>query len=232
MPRRRLNRKLKPKASKRFGDEQISKARPKKKQEAPKEKSPVQDRVRRINAQLIATEKRYGKDSQIMQRVYSTINMAQGTTGKTRFSTQYYGETFKQRAIFEQALSKVESSYYTTARGRKELSQKIFSSFEKTHSDWSAKKIDELFDFFEYGADMGRMRELAGEGYSEQLADSIALAKESGISNKEIEELFDTFMRASDEDRPNQFFDFLNSVSQSKDVKETVKEVIGKVVDD
>lgn len=232
MPRRRLNRKLKPKAGKRFGDEHISKARPKKKPEAPKEKSPVLDRVRSINARLIATEKKYGKDSQIMQRIYSTINMAQGTTGKTRFSTKYYGDTFKQRAIFEQAISKVESSYYTSARGRAELSQKIFSSFQKSHSDWSAERIDKLFDFFEYGADMGRMRELAGEGYSEQLVDSISLAKESDISNKEIADLFDTFMRASDEDRPNQFFDFLNSVSQSKDVKETVKKVIGKVVDD
>lgn len=184
--------------------------------------------IARVNAQILNAEKRYGKDSVIVKRVYSTINKAQGTEGKTRFSLPSQDATFKDKAILQRAVDTVINSKYMSARGRREMVEKSKSKFMENHSYYSEAQIEKLYDFFENSADFDKMKELAGEGYSEQIVTSLERVIDSDVfmTQSAIDDLFNLYLKADDETRDNMFYETLDRLSRGDDLHNIVEELV------
>lgn len=186
----------------------------------------------RVNAQILNAEKRYGKESAILQRVYDTINKAYGTEGRTRFKMPSSDATFKEKTIIDRAMDTVLVSKYMSAAGRREMIRKSKESFSKSH-DYSDAQVEKLYDFFENSADLERMKELAGEAYSEQLVDAImsAIDYDENITPDVIDNLFELYLKADDNSRDENFFDILNRLSGGEDLQDIINDLEGVELD-
>ena len=149
-------------------------------------------RVQSVNAKILNMEKRYGKDSQIVQRVYHTLNKAMGTEGKTRYT--YKGVvSLRKFNMIDRGLSLVENSLYASAEGRKKLRQKTRDVFKKTYSEIDTER---MFDFFENSTNWDRIRDLSGKGGGSPVyVDAIDRALERGEDSKSIDDLFESWAR-------------------------------------
>lgn len=166
----------------------------------------------RVNARILNAEKRYGKDSAIVQRVYDTINRLYGTEGKTRYTLLPRDATFREKAKIQRGIEMVEQSPYFSKEGRQKMKEKSMQTFAKGHN-YSDAQIEKLYDFFQQSVNWDKIKELAGEGYSEQVIDAImnALDDDGSISTNDIDNMFDDFIRLPDDNRADAFVDFINN---------------------
>lgn len=178
--------------------------------------------IRKVNAQILNTEKRYGKDSQIVKRIYNTINLAYGTEGKTRFTKSAEGYTFKQIALIQRAIDKVSQSAYTSTAGRKRMRDNWKASFTEYRPQWSDKDTEKILDFFENSVDWNRIRELAGKGYSGQIVENLRELEENELG--QIDELFSTYINSSYKDDYT-FNDLISLISYGEKIEDIIEEI-------
>lgn len=166
-----------------------------------------------VNAKILNMEKRYGTDSQIVQRVYDTINKAYGTTGKTRFTIPERLTTFKQKTIINRAAEQVGNSAYATKEGRARMYENSVKGFMEKNETWDRAETEKLFDFFENSVNWGKIKELIGEGYSGQVVENLREI-DDGVSTSQIDELFDKYIHMSNDFKENyNFNDILTKLS-------------------
>lgn len=188
-------------------------------------------RIRSVNAKILNLEKRYGKDSQIVKRAYQTLNMAQGTKNKTRYSMPK-NPTTRQLAKIDRGLSLVERSKYTSAKGRKEIKTKAMSSFNETRG-LSDVQLERMYDYFENSVDWNRLRDLSDNKYSsEYYRDAVQEQIEAGLSNEDIDKLTLTFFRRQglkyERNRDIKYAEYVNKIlGQSADT-DKLRERINK----
>lgn len=178
--------------------------------------------IRKVNAQILNTEKRYGKDSQIVKRIYNTINLAYGTEGKTRFTKSTDGYSFKQITLIQRAIDTVSNSAYTSQAGRKRMKENWKSSFLEDKPHWNDKDAEKLLDFFENSVDWNRIRELAGRGYSGQIVEALHELDEYELT--QIDELFRTYINSSYKDDYT-FNDIIDLVSYGENIDDIIEEI-------
>ncbi len=131
-----------------------------------------------LNAKILNLERRYGKDSQIVQRVYHTIGRAYGVKSKSRFSS-ISDLTGKEKQKVYKAFEAISQSEYMSAEGRARIRERAKSSFGKYHVKYNAEeKLEMVFDYFKNSQNWGRIRELAGEEQSDKVLDWIMDYKE------------------------------------------------------
>lgn len=134
--------------------------------------------MRSINAKILNIEKIYGKDSQIVRRVYATIGRAYGMDVKARF-TKIDTLGVKERQKVYMALEAVGKSEYLSGAGRKRIAERARKSFAQYHVAYSsAEKLTQVFDYFQQSNNWARIRELAGEERSDIELDQIMQAQE------------------------------------------------------
>lgn len=170
-------------------------------------KKNLESRIRSVNARILNTEKRYGKDSQIVQRIYSTINKIYGTEGKTRYSIPKGELSLRELNKIERGVALVEESRYTSKAGREYLRNASMKSFANNnmHSKFTDVEIEKLYDMFEHNTDWQKLREIAGSGFSELTLDAISRAIHSDSDDKSPSELV------------NDYFDYSRSASNPDD---------------
>lgn len=109
-------------------------------------------RIRRVNAQILAAERKYGKDSKIVQRVYHYLNLGQGTEGLTRYRTPKGDASLAQLAKLDRALTAAENSAYLSKEGRKKILENARATFSSSLDDYgydlSEKEVVNLYDTF------------------------------------------------------------------------------------
>lgn len=177
-----------------------------------------------VNAKILNAERYYGKDSQIVQRIYSTINKAYGTEGRTRFRTIPEGATFKQIIIIDKAIEKISNSAYLSKQGRSDMVKASIEQFKINHSSYSEKQILQTLDFFKNSVEWSKIRELAGEGYSEQyVAEIKRLKSRNSITDEQIDALYNKYINLPDKEREKSFLNLLQKMRYKKDVEEYLK---------
>lgn len=139
--------------------------------------------LRSINARILNTEKRYGKDSQIVKRIYDTINKAYKSEGMTRFRTK--DVSFREFTTISQAYDIIYNSAYTSKEGRAKLQLKIKESFKVNHLKWNDREIEMIQDFFKNNVAWDKIRELVGQAYSGQVVENI----KNSLNNNEEKEV-------------------------------------------
>lgn len=178
--------------------------------------------IKKVNAQILNTEKRYGKDSQIVKRIYNTINLAYGTEGKTRFTKSAEGYSFKQITLIQNAIDTVENSAYTSASGRKRMRQNWSKSFKADRPHWNDKETEKMLDFFENSVDWNKIRELAGKGYSGQIVENLRELDEEELAK--IDSLFSYYINSSYKDDYT-FNDLITLISYGEDIDDIIEEI-------
>lgn len=174
----------------------------------------LKKRVNSVNTMIRNMEKRYGEDSQIVKRVYNTLNMALGTENATRYRVPE-DASLRRLNMIERGLSLVENSAYATKEGRKKLRSKAFSSFMKNNSEYSEVQAEKLYDIFENSVNWDRMRELSQEYGSDHYTDPLTRAIDKGLSTFTIDRLMRNYMRSRDlgsksPDANLQFWDYVD----------------------
>lgn len=146
-------------------------------------------RVKRINAQILAAERRYGKDSKIVKRIYHYLNLAQGTEGLTRYRTPKGNVSLQQIAKFDRALARAENSAYLSKAGREEMQRRARETFighlqeEEKYANVSDKELANLYDAFL--SVKGAVDEITKQD-SNQVVSDIAIAMAKGLSKKQV----------------------------------------------
>lgn len=177
-----------------------------------------------VNAKILNAEKYFGKDSQIVQRIYSTINKAYGTEGLTRFRAVPHGTPFKQVVIIDRAIDRISNSSYLSKEGRSAMVKASIEQFKINHGSFTERQILLTTDFFKNSVEWGKIRELAGEGYSEQYVREIKrLKSRNSVSDEQIDELFKSYMQKTDSEREESFLNLLQKLRYKKDVEDYLK---------
>ena len=126
-----------------------------------------------LNAKILNLERRYGKESQIVQRVYRTIGRAYGVESKSRFS-DINTLTGKDREKVYKAFEAVSQSEYMSAEGRARIRERAKRAFAQYHAKYKDnERLEQVFDYFKNSQNWGRIRELAGEEKSDIVLDEI-----------------------------------------------------------
>lgn len=178
--------------------------------------------IKRVNAQILNTEKRYGKDSQIVKRIYNTINLAYGTEGKTRFTKSADGYTFRQITVIQNAIDTVSNSAYTSNAGRKRMRENWKASFLEDRPYATDADAEKLLDFFENSVDWNRIRELAGKGYSGQLVENLRELDKEDLDK--IDTLFSVYINSTYKDDFT-FNELIELISYGMDVDDIINEI-------
>lgn len=177
-----------------------------------------------INAKILNAEKYFGKDSAIVQRIYSTINKAYGAEGRTRFRSIPHGTPFKQVILIDKAIERISNSAYLSKEGRSNMVKASIEQFKINHSTFTDKQILLTTDFFKNSVEWGHIRELAGEGYSEQYVSEIKrLKSRNSISDAQIDELYRAYITKTDEEREESFLKLLQKIRSKKDIVRYLK---------
>lgn len=172
-----------------------------------------------VNAKILNAERYFGKDSQIVQRIYSTINKAYETEGLTRFHAVPHGTPFKQIVVIDKAIDRISNSSYLSKEGRKAMVQASIEQFKINHKDFTDRQILLTTDFFKNSVEWGHIRELAGEGYSEQYMREITrLKSRNNVTDEQIDELYKKYITKSDEEREESFLQLLQKLRTKKSV--------------
>lgn len=163
-------------------------------------------RVQAVNARILGIEKRYGKDSKIVKRVYHYLNLAQGTENLTRYRTPKKGASLQYIAKFERALSKTENSAYLTAEGRKAILDKARETFvsKKQYADKMLKteerrnytdaELETLFDTFLSVKDIVNAE---ADGWSDLVISALDDASREGMSQQNMINLAEEYQALS-----------------------------------
>lgn len=178
--------------------------------------------INKVNAQILNTEKRYGKDSQIVKRIYNTINLAYGSEGKTRFTKSAEGYSFRQITLIQNAIDTVSNSAYTSNKGRKRMRENWSKSFQSDRPHWNDKDTEKILDFFENSVDWNRIRELAGRGYSGQIVENLRELSKKDL--EQIDELFSVYINSSYKDDYT-FNDLINLISYGEKISDIIEEI-------
>lgn len=168
-------------------------------------------RVRSVNAIITNAERRYGKDSKLVQSVYKSIEEAYGVEGKKRFSTPSAGASLRDVGKIDRALERIRMSSFFTKAGRDEMNKKSRETWMREHSDMDVKAFDR---FIRAKSELGSLI----YGTSEQI---IAELNENGrqltdrqfkaIVNSYAKKMKDGSFRSGDEP---EFFEYLYSESK------------------
>lgn len=161
-------------------------------------------RVQKVNARILGIEKRYGKDSKIVKRVYHYLNLAQGTDNLTRYRTPPKGASLQYIAKFERALSKTENSAYLTKEGRANILNKARETFVKNMQytdsmmpldymrNYTDAELETLYDTFLSIKDIVNAE---SDGWSGLVINAIDDAMASGMSSKDIIQLTQEYQK-------------------------------------
>lgn len=126
-----------------------------------------------VNAKILNAERRYGKDSQIVRRIYNTINTAYGSSDMTRFTMLPHDMTFKQKTKIDRALSVVSGSKYLSAGGRAEIRENAIQGYLDSGTTISRVQAEKLNDFFDNSVDWDKIRDYLGQDYSKLITETI-----------------------------------------------------------
>lgn len=179
--------------------------------------SRLKKRIYSANAKILNAEKRYGKDSGIVKRAYSTIEMIYGK-GVTRYRMPK-SDSLRELTKIDRALSLVERSKYMSAAGRKEIREKSMSKF--VDKGYDPVTIEKLFDIFENNTDWDKIRELAGRGKSELVVNAIDNYLVQSAETADVDEIISQYMKklkaGTDEDFIEYFYDVQFTQDKAKD---------------
>lgn len=169
-------------------------------------------RIQSANAKILNLERRYGKDSQIVQRAYHTLNKAQGTKDLTRYRMPKNANT-RTYAKLDRGLSLIENSKYTSKKGREEIRQKGIDSFLESHGG-SYVEAEKLFDYFENSINWDRLRELGGEYGSDFYVDAVQRQQAAGLDNSAIDKLTLSWLRKNGlkYERKEEYWEYVNRI--------------------
>lgn len=106
--------------------------------------------IRVLNGKILYAERRYGKESQIVQRIYSTIRHAYGNEQQTRFrKINYTDESLRDINIKTSAFNVVRNSAYLSKKGREGIYTKALEKFKNNNLDkYDEGRIEELYDIY------------------------------------------------------------------------------------
>lgn len=198
----------------------------------------INKRVQSVNAMVQNAERRYGKDSQIVKRMYNTIEKATGKEDAVRFSYIKDNTTLHDINKYDRGLALIENSAYATEEGRKRVREKAFNSFlsnnqryvdkgeriydyfEKS-SEWdklralSEPEVEKMYDKFENSIDWQNLHDKAGVYSSAQELDAISRLMDVGLTNKTIDRLTRNWLRVQGmENHPDSQLDFSDYVNK------------------
>lgn len=168
-------------------------------------------RIRSVNAKLLNAERRNGKDSKYMKKVYKSINSAYGTVGKTRFSSPKKNASLREIAKIDRALQRIELSEFFSKEGRERTYQKSKATWKSRNEDFDERTFDM---FITAKQTLGSLI----YGTSEQIINELNNLEEP-ISKKNFRKIVNEYREKMTEgefeqgDEP-QFFEYLAERSQ------------------
>lgn len=164
-------------------------------------------RIKSANAIILNAEKRYGKDSKIVQSIYKSISYAYGTESvKRRFSLPPTGAKLIDVAKIDRALKRVELSNSLTKEGRKRTYEKSRDTWAKNNPDMDISNFDKFITAKE---ELGSL--IYGE--SEQILNELDMLPET-LTKKDFKAIVKSYNKAmingefSEGEEPN-FFEYL-----------------------
>lgn len=175
--------------------------------------SRLKKRIYSANAKILNAEKRYGKDSGIVKRAYSTIEMIYGK-GVTRYRMPK-SDSLRELSKIDRALSLVERSKYMSKAGRKEIREKSMMKF--ISKGYDPVTIEKLFDIFENNTDWDRIRELAGRGKSELVVNAIDNYLTEGAETADVDEIISQYMERLKDGTDEDFIEYFYDVQHVQD---------------
>lgn len=175
----------------------------------------LKSRIQKVNARILGLERRYGKDSKIVKRVYSYLNLAQGTDNLTRYRMPKANASLRSIAKFERGLAKTESSAYITKEGRagilKKAKETFISNQRDLGSDLSDAQLEQLLDSYIQIKDIVNE---GGSGWSSQVIDALEEALKSDLSKEDLIELAERYqdLSTSGDGIDYSFYDYIRDM--------------------
>lgn len=169
-------------------------------------RSDLKKRIKSANAKILNMERKYGKDSKVVKRVYATLRNIYGED-RTRYRFPTKEESLRNLNKIDRGVQLIEKSLYASKAGRKELRKKIEKSFGESHEQFSDKEVADLFYIFEHSTDWDKIREMAGVGNSDLTLDAINRAIEMKYSRKEVMKMMRDYRAALKGDGTDMSFD-------------------------
>lgn len=101
-------------------------------------------RIRSANAMVLNAERRYGKDSKLVQSIYKSIEQAYNSPegSKRRFTAPPTGVKLQDIAKIDRALKRVETSRLMTKAGRESISKKSRETWQERNKDIDVRYFD------------------------------------------------------------------------------------------
>lgn len=177
----------------------------------------LKKRIQAVNARILGIERRYGKNSRIVKRIYHYLNLAQGTDNLTRYRLPKKNASLREIAKFERGLSKTEGSAYLTKEGRDAILQKAKDTFIANMRDMQYEGTDaELEQLLDTYISIKDIVNEGGSGWSNQVIDAIDDATRSGLSPKQLIRLAQDYqnMARSDVTLDIEFYDYIRDMAK------------------
>lgn len=176
----------------------------------------LKKRIQSVNARILGLERRYGKDSRIVKRIYHYLNLAQGTDNLTRYRLPKADTSLRDIAKFERGLAKAENSAYLTKEGRAAILQKAKDTFganmREMGYDASDAELEQLLDSYVSIKDIVYE---GGSGWSSQVIDAMYDAMRYGLSSKQLIQLAKDYQQMTTDANVSlnlEFYDYIRDM--------------------
>lgn len=152
--------------------------------------SALRGRIKKVNAQITAAERRYANDdgtpSPVLKKIYKYVRLATKDENSKRYKLSK-NPTLQEYQRVLHAIEGAESSAYLSKQGREQMKQRAMITFASRHgnkySDMSEKELFEMYDQF---VNLKRKYNSVASRSSSFILDAIQNSYKNGKGNKDI----------------------------------------------